>query len=258
MNCWITKAVLLLLAFFLINCAIRNTKYTIECSKGCKALLSIACFIIMLIIGWYPIQNQWNKDHQQRPIPKKEEPQKLTAKEIAAEVVKQIPPQKETKLKQYSIKQTPASVPPTVVMQLPSVGNLRQRSIDLSQKIMEELYRNGWEQRPGKKIIYWPENFSKIPHMPTTQKDNEQWVENRSAFFKFRFLERVIEIRNEFSQLHIRDENLDDFLKYQGMIEDANKRLSVTGSPHRINTPILPQQIEEVSERLRILAEQLK
>jgi hypothetical protein len=43
---------------------------------------------------------------------------------------------------------TPTSISPqpapTVVVQLPSIGNLRQRAITLSNEIMEDLYMHGW------------------------------------------------------------------------------------------------------------------
>ncbi len=65
-------------------------------------------------------------------------------------------------------------------------------------------------------------------------------------------------MRNEFAQLHIRDQRLDDFFRYQGMIEDANEQLAVMQPPRNIDFPILPQQIEQVAERLRVLADEIK
>jgi hypothetical protein len=79
---------------------------------------------------------------------------------------------------------------------------------------------------------------------------------SRSEYFKFRFLQRIVDIRSEFAELHLRDEKLDDFLKYHGTIETMDRQIVVAGrSP---NILILPQHIEEVAERLRILAAQIK
>ena len=154
-------------------------------------------------------------------------------------------------------KQKIAPTVPPIVIQAPLVGNIKQRSIDLSNEIMEDLYRNGWPQRAWSKLQRTPE-VSVISRTPTTAVDSKQWMKIRSSFFRWKFIKRILEIRNEFSQLHLRDQGLDDFFNYQGMIEDTNKQLSMTGQPQRIDNFILPQQIESVAESLVALAEQVK
>ncbi len=44
----------------------------------------------------------------------------------------------------------------------------------------------------------------------------------------------------------------------QGMIEQANKQMAAIDPQKRIDFPIPPQQIEEVAERLRVVADQIK
>jgi hypothetical protein len=57
--------------------------------------------------------------------------------------------------------------------------------------------------------------------------------------------------------LHLRDDRLDDFFKFQGMIEQANRQMAAASPGREIDAPILPQEIEEVAERLKVLANQI-
>jgi len=121
-----------------------------------------------------------------------------------------------------------------IVVQLPPSGNLKQRAIALSYEIMGILQQK-----------------------PTSTEDYVSWAKSRSEHFKHRFMERIIEIRNEFSQLHIRDQDLDEILKYKGIQEDAKKRLASIPELQHIDLQILPWQIERLAERLAILADHL-
>jgi hypothetical protein len=85
-----------------------------------------------------------------------------------------------------------------------------------------------------------------------------QWTKNRSNYFRGNFFDRVLDMRNEFAALHLRDEKLDDFLKYQGMIEQANKQMAANQSTQQTDSLILPQEIEDIAERLTVLADQIK
>lgn len=159
--------------------------------------------------------------------------------------------------KSQPVKHTPPQPPPsppapTIVVQLPPMGNLKQRAITLSNEIMRELYRRGWWQRNGK-----PNEFV-VEEMPTTPEGVIEWTNRRSRYFKFRFFDKVLELRNEFAQLHYRDQKLDDFFKYQGVIETANKDFAAMRQSQLTEYPILPQQIEEIAERLKILADQIR
>jgi hypothetical protein len=141
---------------------------------------------------------------------------------------------------------------PLVIQTGPTFGNLADRANALSDQIMEDLYLHGWyrRDRSGQERVA-------AQQMPTKPEEIEQWTKSRSSHFRFRFFEGVLDIRNEFAQLHLRDERLDQFFKYQGMIEQANRQMGVVNAGRNIDAPILPQEIEEVAERLKILANQI-
>jgi hypothetical protein len=143
--------------------------------------------------------------------------------------------------------------PPTIVQTAPTFGNLGDRAIALSDDIMQDLYRYGWKNWGNRSGQQGPS----VPKMPSSPEETQRWTSSRSHYFRFRFFEKVLDIRNEFAQLHLRDERLDDFFKYQGMIEQANRQMAAANPGHEIDVPILPQQIEEVAERLKILANQI-
>jgi hypothetical protein len=66
----------------------------------------------------------------------------------------------------------------------------------------------------------------------------------------------VVDLTKEFSQLHLRDQYLDDFIKQENRIQETHNRFfGGRGEPQEL---ILPGQIELVIERLRALAEQIK
>jgi len=139
---------------------------------------------------------------------------------------------------------TPTTVEPAsptlVMVQVPLTGNLRQRTIALSDEIMIDLYRHGWAHGspvPQKEINGQPV----LTQMPTTAKEKLKWARTRSDVFRFCFLAKVCELRDEYSQFHLRDQHLEDVLKYQ--LQGANF--------------FGPMDIEMISESLRHLADQL-
>jgi|SRR6266404_481506 len=143
--------------------------------------------------------------------------------------------------------------PPVFIETAPTFGNLGDRAIALSDEIMQDLYWHGWKNwgnRPGQQT-------PPVQQMPTKPEEIQAWTRSRSSYFRFRFFERILDIRNEFAQLHLRDERLDDFFKYQGMIEQANRQMAAASPGREIDAPMLPQQIEEVAERLKVLANQI-
>lgn len=143
--------------------------------------------------------------------------------------------------------------PPVIVETAPTFGNLADRALALSDEIMQDLYLHGWKNwgsRSGQQT-------SAVQQMPSKPEEIQAWTRSRSSYFRFRFFERVLDIRNEFAQLHLRDQPLDDFFKYQGMIEQANRQMAAANPGRETDTPLLPQQIEEVAERLKILANQI-
>lgn len=144
---------------------------------------------------------------------------------------------------------------PVIIQTAPTFGNLKERAITLSQEIMEDLWINGWHSNPVAHVQK-PPGFIVFQQMPKSYEEQKQWVHSRSNYFHWKFFDRVLDMRNEYAQLHIRDQRLDDFLKHEGVIEDANTHMVVIPPPE-VNF-ILPQDIEDVTERLRALADQLK
>jgi hypothetical protein len=137
--------------------------------------------------------------------------------------------------------------PQTIIQVAPTFGNIQERAILLSQDIMQDLYEHGW--REGDPRHAPPATI--FEHM--TSGIGTDWVTQRSRFFRVRFFQKVLDIRNEFAQLHLRDERLDAFFEAEGMIEQANKQMVAHGLS-QTEIRILPQQIEEISERLKVLA----
>jgi hypothetical protein len=142
-------------------------------------------------------------------------------------------------------------MPPTqVIIQSPSVGNLKQRAIALSEEIMKDLYSHGWPCRNG--------SFKGpiMKQMPQDYEGVHKWQEVRSLNFRG-LLGEIHQIRNEFAGFHIIDKNLDDLIKREDTNQMVDKALSMTGHKSR-NMLISPGEIEQFSERLKILAEQIK
>ncbi len=129
---------------------------------------------------------------------------------------------------------------PNVTIQLPSVGNLKKRAIGLADEITEDLYQHGWPQRYPRQ---WKETIGHplLERIPTDPEKNLDWRRRRSESFRFRFYNRALDLKNEFSQLHLRDQQLDAFFRH--------------GQDDGV--PLIPFEIENVAERLEILANQL-
>jgi hypothetical protein len=162
-----------------------------------------------------------------------------------------------------SVKQTLNPVSSTTIIQkVDLTGNLKQRAINLSNEIMQDLFNHGW---PGGFYIKKDSSnstFGLNAKMPTNPKQNQGWIVERSSYFRWKFDKEIRELKNEFSQLHLRDKELDDFFKYLDMQDTSNKRLAEldpSRDPHE-NTKsiILPQQIESIAYRFQVLAQQIK
>jgi hypothetical protein len=145
--------------------------------------------------------------------------------------------------------------PPFPQIQL--TGNLGQRAIELSHRIMEDLFMHGWRPMHPE---FWPEfqNAKPLMEIPTNPEEYGKWLRFRSLRFRFQFRPHVLDLRHEFAELHFRDDQLDDFLKSEGVLEDDKK---LSGAPGRseIGTerPLMLIEIEEVAVSLRHLAVQL-
>jgi len=166
--------------------------------------LSMIIFGVLLIIGGI-IYHMYDKKPQ---LIKLSSSKQLTAKEIASEVAKTLPPP------------------------MPQTGNLKERAIALSDEIVKD---------------------PKFQNEPIWAKDGlAEWVKNRSNYFKWKYLARVHDIHNELSQLHLRNRELDDFVKHHRVIKSAQE-----WQQQQNEFPILPQEYWRVAESLRELADKI-
>jgi hypothetical protein len=115
-------------------------------------------------------------------------------------------------------------------------GNLKERAIKLSDEIMEDPYLHGYKQRGFRGVM--------LEHVPTDPVKMSEWMVARSSYFRFRFRDRVNEMRDEFATLHLYDERLDQELKMEREIPST--------------VPTYPQTIEQISDSLKELAAQVK
>jgi len=149
------------------------------------------------------------------------------------------------------------ALPSTVIIQTaPTFGNIKERALTLSQEILDDLYKHGWKYPPWSTFAPSPWPPSIMEEMPTTPKEYGEWKDRRSWIFRGRFLPRVLEIRNEFAQLHMRYQDLDDSLKWCGVVEQADKM--AVGTTIQSERRLLPMEIQQIADRLVVLANQVK
>lgn len=134
----------------------------------------------------------------------------------------------------------------TLVISPVSSGNLRERATDLSKEILDDLYLRGDPSvRPamsGKSVI------PRIGEMPTDVKKMPMWNTWLSEHFKSRQRDRVVAIMKEFSELHLKDERLDQIMASDGMwTKDVDYSRSL-----RID------DIEDVARILQAFADEIK
>ena len=99
---------------------------------------------------------------------------------------------------------------PGPIQVLPAYGDLGERAIRLSLDIMGDLHRNGWPLQPWEKAA---PGYTVAP-MTLTGEPFTRWEQQRSMMFRFRFLKNVINIRDEFAQVHIHNEDVDSLVNY--------------------------------------------
>jgi hypothetical protein len=137
--------------------------------------------------------------------------------------------------------------PQTIIQVAPTFGNIKERAIQLADDIMRDLYRHGWGGGSGLEREFVVQHYPE----PQDRKGQVEWTHFRTAYFRFRFRDRVIGIRDEFVQLHLRNQELDRFLDSEKGYEEWEKKMP-TAVPD-----LLPQEIQEVAEQLRSLAEKV-
>jgi hypothetical protein len=102
----------------------------------------------------------------------------------------------------------PVQVSPPVVIS-PSFGNLRDRTTQLCADIT-----TGMPQRAQYVSNAMPEGPNKIHTM----------IHSLDSWFRWKYLPRVVSLRDEFAQLHIKNADLEQFFDFEAKINDAQER----------------------------------
>jgi hypothetical protein len=127
-------------------------------------------------------------------------------------------------------------------------GNLKERALDLANDMVMDMVRRGY-QPPGGHIDL-PNGEKPHLHLPTpadTKDYQDTWWRNMRHSFRFHFGQRLIEIHDEFAQLHLRDRDLDDWVKeYQ---YDGNRPDSIM--------PVNAFEVQRLADSLTALANRL-
>lgn len=143
-------------------------------------------------------------------------PQQPTANEIATEVIKKMPAD-----------------------MIKPVGNLKQRTIELVDGITKDFFSES-RRYPA------PPLDSTNPK--ATEEAHLKWVQNTSEYFKWKYFEKALELRDEFAQLHIKEPDLDYFFKSQASYEGDNRQYK---------HPILNWEILKVRDCLKAMADKI-
>ncbi len=139
-----------------------------------------------------------------------------------------------------------------IIIQPPGAGNLKQRANELSKEILIDLYEHGWP------LMTAPSNRPRLQDgMPKDPNESPKWAERRTRAFMFCYFNKVIIIRDEFAMLHIREQRLDDTIKYLNMAVGTNKQLAKINIENTHKIIMTPQEIETVAELLKSMAAKL-
>ncbi len=135
----------------------------------------------------------------------------------------------------FSFKQplAPARAPsatsvPGASLVSPSLINLCNRANALADEMMQYLYFRGWPTQ-----VYKSGGADAFA----------QWDRDLTQYFRYKYLDQVKQIGKEFASFHYVDSRLDEELK----------SIDQLGS---LGAPILPQEIADMADRLRLLAKQ--
>lgn len=120
-----------------------------------------------------------------------------------------------------------------------SSGNLFSRANALADEIVNDLAEHGMGDPSYRGVV-----VQKMPF--DDQKALNEWIDNRWGYFRWAFLRHVIDIREEFSQFHIKDSQLDDVLREEQEWEASSR-----------NYHLPPEDMRLVADRLRLIANQL-
>jgi hypothetical protein len=123
-------------------------------------------------------------------------------------------------------------------------GNLKQRAFRLANEIAEFRIRR------------WQLGID-LSHQNDQQQMQRAAIQSISDHFRDNDLQRVKDMRDEFIPLHIRNQDLDEFLRIGEMEKQAQDLRARNNMPGR-QTLIMPDQIERIENELRGMAKQLK
>jgi hypothetical protein len=137
--------------------------------------------------------------------------------------------------------------------QAPEFGNLDERATALSEEILGYLCDRGWPD--SRRCIAGPATVA----MGKTSQEVQEWTREVSNYFRSEYLQQVVDIRNEFSQFHIEDKELDELL--QGdfattQLPDRQMKLPDNRPDYLPQT--LPQEIQIIADDLRGMAGQIR
>jgi hypothetical protein len=123
---------------------------------------------------------------------------------------------------------------------------------------MKNICQDGWQDREC------PLGVVAMQHIPQTSDGSLQWAKVHSNMFRGEFLQRLIELRNDFAQLNYKDHELDESItrEIQTIQASDKAKAEAAAKGHPVNVTflwdILPQEMEHIAQRLRALAGQLK
>lgn len=130
-------------------------------------------------------------------------------------------------------------IPPTTIIQTaPTFGNIKERAVELSKDIMDDLCLHGWNPGAGAPPCQVPV----MVKMPTQIDERIAWGQTRCWYFRNNFQDRVVKIHNEFADLHLEDNELNEFV----------------GNTKYKDSPFTPVEIQLVAERLLVLASKVE
>ena len=151
----------------------------------------------------------------------------------------------------------------------PTVGRIRQgagSALSINQKGGVTLGRLTLQSPPSgdlveRTVAFFGQIREEMPEQQRIHSDSPylEQVCKESEFFRYRFSKRLIEIRDEFAVLHLRDREIDEFLAN----EESESRMhdfivSTMGPTHPPPALISRQQINEIADHLQMLASHLR
>jgi hypothetical protein len=151
-----------------------------------------------------------------------------------------------------------------------TTGNLRDRALGTSMQILTDLWSNGLPVHQGGPQP--PVGFVVIHQMPADKKEQTEWATQRLKHFDAMY-RTVAANRDELRELHLSDDSLnrlllkeDERLEAESLEREMQRLYRDIGNASNIKSEttsltaewtLMPQEIEEVAERLMALAQKV-